>query len=319
MPSTNSKQVYNLEFPVNIDQLKIGGYVFKRIDDYERAFQEMQHLGHTSGSEFSIRPNTGSHQITAYVTPPATEPAPALAWEGEHTQLSDVTLLLSIFTGRHVFHVDSPLGENEILISDHRKYKYGGVLECSPNFEEVEEITGDEWWQREHHDIGFERTINETLQLIRSREWQERYKGGHFLFLYQSAMEKRYAAEVFTQCWTIWSHIFGIENIGNYTEAQIRRSAESDRIKYVLEEYFYDPLDRAANAKIEIMAKARHRIVHFGKKSDDVSYDDLELFIRATEALIAKIFGLQPSNLYNTSERLSRYFGQLVPATNFQS
>jgi len=318
MPSPIKRQVYNLEFPINVKQLQIGEYIFDQTPDYETAFQDLQHLVNSSGSEFPTRINTGSHQVTATVTSPLPEAAHVLPWEGIHTQISDITLLLSIFTCRHVFTVDRPLTEEEAIISDHRKTKYGGILECSPNFEEVEVITGKEWWQREHHDIGFEKTMNEILTLIQTNEWQTKYKGGHILVLYKSAIEKRYISDVFGHCWTLWSHVFGIENLGNYTEQQIRRTSEASRITYVLKQYFYPALTAEAALHIERLARARHRIVHFGQKPEDTSYQDLELFVRATESLIAKILNLQPSNVFNTSEKLATFFAQPAPAAGFK-
>lgn len=319
MPPTITRQVYNLEFPVEVHRLEIGTYVFERVPSYGDAFQALQHLVNSSGSEFPTRVNTGSHQVTATVVTSLPEPNYVLPWEGTHTQLSDITLLLSIFTGRHVFAVDRPLNDDEAIISDHRKNRYGGVLECSPNFEEAEVVTGDEWWQRTHHDIGFERTLNDVLALIQTPGWQAKYRGGNVLILYKSAIEKRYISDVFSHCWTIWSHIFGIENLGNYTEQQIRRTSEAERMTYVLKTYFYPALTSEADSHIERLARARHRIVHFGQKPDDISYQDLELFVRATESLVAKILNLQPSNVRNTSERLSRFIAQPAPAEGFKS
>lgn len=95
--------IYNLEFRHRCFEMTIGGYRFTRVDDYEERLQGLQHL--VSGvSEFSISANTGSHQITARLTPPDPEPPAVLPWSGDATTaLDDLTLLLSILTGRQVF------------------------------------------------------------------------------------------------------------------------------------------------------------------------------------------------------------------------
>ncbi len=60
-------QIFNLEFPSYIEELKIGDYVFKRTKDYKQAFDSMMHLVNSFGREFNTQIKVGSHQITAIV------------------------------------------------------------------------------------------------------------------------------------------------------------------------------------------------------------------------------------------------------------
>ena len=66
-------QIYNLEFPPYIEQLKIGDYIFKRIENYKEAFDGMMCLVNSSGSEFNTQVKVGAHQITAKVGIPQKE------------------------------------------------------------------------------------------------------------------------------------------------------------------------------------------------------------------------------------------------------
>ena len=60
-------QIFNLEFPPYIEELKIGNYIFKRVESYKSAFDGMMCLVNSSGSEFDTNIKVGSHQITATV------------------------------------------------------------------------------------------------------------------------------------------------------------------------------------------------------------------------------------------------------------
>ncbi len=132
------KQVYNLEFPRNCRDLTILGHQFTRVDDYKDRVASLQYLGPIH-SEFDIHANTGKHAITAYVDLPRNEQKAVLAWaDGSNTALIDILLLLSIFTRRDVFAVDSAIddGTGKVIIADPRVYPCGGVLGASITYEE---------------------------------------------------------------------------------------------------------------------------------------------------------------------------------------
>ena len=126
------KEVYNLEIPSWCEEMTIFGYRFTRADGYQDKIASLQHLI-TFYSEFKIHAKTGKHAVTAYVDLPEKEQKTVLAWAGSSTTaLSDILLLLSIFTGRDVFAVDSAIddGTGEVIVADPRVYLYpgGGVL-----------------------------------------------------------------------------------------------------------------------------------------------------------------------------------------------
>ena len=124
------KEVYNLEFPPWCKEVSIFGYDFTRVDDYQTRVASLQHLI-TSYVEFRIPANTGNHAVTAYVDLPGREEKAAIKRPGTHgTALSDILLLLSIFTGRDVFTVDgaSDGSTGRIIIADPRIYDWGAAL-----------------------------------------------------------------------------------------------------------------------------------------------------------------------------------------------
>jgi hypothetical protein len=103
------KWVYNLKFRSRCPSFTIAGYQFHRVDDYAEKVVRLQHLVN-SHSEFKFLVNTGEHIITAHVDTPQTEEKAVLEWgdDSESTALSDILLLLSIFTGRDVFVMNTP-------------------------------------------------------------------------------------------------------------------------------------------------------------------------------------------------------------------
>ena len=118
------KEVYNLEFPSWCEEMTIFGYHFTRVDDYQTKVTGLQHLVEIN-VEFQIRRNTGNHAVTAYVDLPEKEQKAVLAWaDRSNTALTDILLLLSIFTRRDVFALDSAIddGTGKVLLADPRVY-----------------------------------------------------------------------------------------------------------------------------------------------------------------------------------------------------
>src|SRR3989344_8729165 len=124
--------VYNLEFPAYINTLDIAGYKFKRITDYATAFAGLQHTSEVSGSEFPIKPITGTHQQTAIVEVPDNEQKAILPWQhgANFTVLQDILLFLSLFTNRNVFALN-PGEEKYPLRPDPRMHFWGGQFRLS--------------------------------------------------------------------------------------------------------------------------------------------------------------------------------------------
>src|SRR3989338_5969501 len=158
--------VYNLEFPSYVNELRIGDYLLQRVPNYGDAYSKLEHRVHSDCGEFSTRLTTGSHQATAigtYVGAGA-EKTPALPWAEEHTQLDDVLLLLDLFTGRSVFALN-PGEEQYVITRDPRASWYGGGLHCAIEYETVE-VTDANGWPGNSYDVGFEKTMNKVLTLI---------------------------------------------------------------------------------------------------------------------------------------------------------
>jgi hypothetical protein len=264
----------------------------------------------TFSSEFEIHPITGKHAITAYVDLPENEQEAALAWAGgsNTTPLSDILLLLSIFTRRDVFVVDSAIddGSGKVIVADPRFYPWGGVLGCSLpcRAQPIEPPPLS-------YDIGFEEGLNKVYELVRTEEWQHEYQKGYFLFLAQQAFRLRSPDIAFTLCWTIWEHLFAILNCGWLPEDRVWQIHSSEKVAFLLLKYgLKDNIGKEDRKQIKDLVGIRNKLVHFRYFPERVKsapkrksvYDDAVLFIRLTEFIIARILGLSPSNALNTKE-----------------
>ncbi len=260
----------------------------------------------TSYSEFQIRANTGNHAVTAYVNLPEKEEK-AVIKRFESTALSDILLLLSIFTGRDVFTVDTADDgcSNRVIIADPRVYDWGGVLITSipyrnqpiPDYEPC------------GYDIGFEEGLNQVYSLVRSEDWQHKYRGGHFLILAQQAFRRQPLETAFTQCWTIWELLFSVQNDRWLSDEQLRRIHSTEKIAFLLVEYaLKGEIGKSEKGRIESLAKIRNTLVHSGyfPKRGSV-YNDAVLFMRLTEFIIAKTLGLKPSDVFDTMKQLEDF------------
>jgi hypothetical protein len=284
-------QIFNLEFPPYIKKLKIGNYIFKRVKNYKETFDGMMCLVNSFGSEFNTQIKVGSHQITATVELPQKEKKCILPFGNNNsTQLDDILFLLTIFTGRNVFKRDWEDSENIAIMSDHRIHQYGGQLVCS--------IQYDSMW---------ENNINKVLDLISSKQWQNDYEGGYFLFLFKSAIQRQIIETAFISCWTIWEHVFAIRNRKWLDNTAIEQMSGDKKIAFILNEYFLKSIDDTVRKNIQKINKTRNRLVHFGKKTEQIDYKEMEMFIRLTEQLIAVILELSPSNIFNSFEALDSF------------
>lgn len=313
-------QIFNLEFEPYIEELKIGDYIFKRVKNYKDAFNGMMCLVNSSGSEFNTTIKVGSHQITAEVDMPENEKKCVLPFgNNKLTQLDDVLFLLTIFTDRNVFKKDWEDRENIAIISDHRIHQYGGQLACSIQYESrwKNKNTGELKTEEEMKDmpifdynqinVGFENTINKVLDLISSEKWQNEYEGGYFLFLFKSAIQRQIIETAFISCWTIWEHIFAIKNRKWLDNTAIEQMSGDKKIAFILNEYFLKNIDDTSRKNIQRINKTRNRLIHFGKKTEQIDYKEMEMFIRLTEQLIAIILELSPSNIFNSFEALDNF------------
>ncbi len=313
-------EIFNLEFPPYVEELKIGDYVFERIENYKQAFDGMMCLVNSSGSEFSTKIKEGSHQITAVVNLPVKEKKSVLLWGDKNmTQLDDILFLLTIFDDRNVFKKNWKDSNNIAIVSDHRIHQYGGQLACSIKYESrwkhattgklktEEEMKGIPIFDYHQINIGFEKTINQVLELISSKQWQEEYEGGYFLFLFRSAIQRQILESSFISCWTIWEHIFAIKNRKWLDDKAIVQMSGDKKIAFILNHYFLKKIDNNARKEIQRINGTRNRLVHFGIKTEQVDFKEMEMFVRLTEQLMAIILGLSPSNIFNSFERLEGF------------
>lgn len=311
--------VYNLQFPDYIHSLNIGGYKFRRIKDYEKAFYGLQHRIESYGSEFPIKPNTGTHQLTAIVDLPEKEKPPILEWVASQkfTHLQDVLLFLSLFTGRNVFALNKK-DQSYPLRPDPRGHFWGGQFRLSKytdakwrhketgNLLEDAEMENKPVYDYERLGLGLERTVNVVLDTIASRAWQTEYKTGYFIFIFRQAMRQEDIEPAFLLCWTIWEHLFTLHN-PQLKDAEIVKTSGADKISFILAKYLLIKLNTAAKEEIKRIARARNRIIHFGMIPQNVDIAEMTMFIRLTEQIMAIILNLEPSNAFNSFERLQEF------------
>lgn len=302
------RPIYNLEFPYYCNEITIFQYLFVRDRDYPKKLNQLQQLG-GAFSEFKISPNTGKHAVTGFVNLPIPEPTATLEWSGElNTALMDILLLLSLFTGREVFAGEPEtegFGPEAVITRDPRVYKWGGILRASPVFK----ANSDEPYSC---NIGFENTINRVYELIRSQKWQQKYRGGYFLFLARQAFQQQILESAFIQCWTIWEHLFAILNQSWLSSQKIRTLSSTEKIAFLLVNFaFTNEVDSRSAKRIESLAEIRNRLIHFGRfpERGDV-HDNALFFIRLTEFLITTILELTPSNVFNTIEKLETFLNK---------
>jgi len=317
------KEVYNLEFSRNCPDLTIFGYQFTRVDDYRSRITNLQHLI-TSYSEFEIHANTGKHAVTAYVEIPEHEHEATHVWaDGSNaTALTDILLLLSIFTRRDVFMVDKAIDDDagKVIIADPRFYPSGGVLGASiPHEEQLIDPTNP----LSGYNIGFEKCLNQIYKLIRTEEWKHKYQSGYFLFLAQQAFRSRSPDIAFILCWIIWEHLFAVLNRNRLSDEEIEKQGAYNKIAFLLVEYdLKGKVDNPTREQLEPWRNMRNNLIHFGRfpesngnvpkhEFSDSSgqgwlYDAI-LFIELTEFIITKTLGLSPSNALNTMEKFGDF------------
>jgi hypothetical protein len=301
--------VYNFEFPSYVKELKIGNYLFQRTEDYPEAFSKLEHRVHSDGGEFPTRLTTGSHQVTATVQliDANAEPSAALPWAIGHTQLEDILLLFELFTGRNVFAINRGEADGAVITRDPRASWYGAALHCAIEYETVA-VNDPSGWLMYTYDVGFEKTMNKILDLISSSDWHQKYDDGHFLLIYRAAMTPQIIEVNFILCWTVWNQVFSAEHRNILTDIELWNTSEKDKIAYVFRKYFVsESMNQTAMDAIERLCRCRHRVVHIGKKTENVDTQEMVMFVRATEFLITKVLGLKPSDLFGTWEKLALF------------
>lgn len=312
--------VYNLEFPAYANTLDIAGYKFKRIADYATAFAGLQHIIEVSGSEFPIKPNTGTHQKTATVGIPETEEKAILPWAkgSKFTKLQDILLFLSLFIGRNVFTLN-PGEEKYPLRPDPRGHFWGGQFRLSAQsdikwrhkttgvLKSEEEMINTSVFDYNRVDLGLEKTICALLDTINSKSWHEKYGTGYFIFTFRQIVKQENIEQAFLLSWTLWEHFFTLHQRHWLDDKSIEQINGDKKIAFILYHYFRQDINDFARGRIKRLTKARNRLVHFGPIPENVDLNEIEMFIRLTEQLMAIVLGLEPSNALNSFDHLQNF------------
>lgn len=297
--------VFNLQFPENVFELNISGYKFIRVKEYKERFNKLHHTSAVCGGEFSHEVNIGSHQITATVESPDNESMSKLPWESANkvTKLQDVLLLLTLFTERNVFVCDNDIlpisadprchfigggtGEFRSFINHEYKWKNikTGII--------IDKLTKESGQKNNWHsiDFGFEKTVNQTLNLIHSDDWQKTFDKGYFLFLFKEVMGQIYITTAFLICWTICEHLFALHNNNWLSEDEVHKMNGETKIKFIFQKYNPDFLHK--KEEFTKIVRTRNRLIHFGKIPINTDLKEMRTFINFTQEIIAKILNLK--------------------------
>lgn len=287
-------RIYNLEFPACIDQLSLDSYTFIRVPEYRDRVRSL-HQVVKHFHEFDVDINFGGHAVTAEVTAPEPESPPLLKWgKPSATRLNDILLVLSLFTMRHVWAEESEQGA---IIADHRFYQHGWALRQGIPF--VEQNLGGG-----RIDGGFEPGINRVLKLIGEKEWQVRYRGGHYLLLANHAFRRQILETTFSLCWTIWEHLFALHNDDWLDRQSIHRISGREKVAFVLTRHgLQEHAGIADSPSIEELEKVRNRLIHFGMFPEEKSIEKAKAFVKWTEYLIARTLGLYGAESFDSLEK----------------
>ena len=306
------RRVYNLEFRWKCRQITLLGYRFYRVDEYEDRLRALQHLTSSVG-EYQIRAHTGGHAHTAYVDCPAPEPAAVLAWDNKDVSaLADILLLLSLFTTRSVL-VDADDGATDntpFITADPRIFPWGGVLATSiPYVPSHPEDEANDLALYKIYDKGLEIHLNEVYRHIRDQNWLDLYRRGHFLLLFQWAIQQRTVNAAFIHCWTIWEHLFAILNDNWMSKNHIRKCPAVEKIAFMIVKYAVkERLSEKDKSRLHALANIRNRLIHYGAFPEEgIHSSNAVMFIRMTEFIVARILGLQPSNIFGTVEKFEEF------------
>ncbi len=167
------------------------------------------------------------------------------------------------------------------------------------------EVQGKLSYKYDYVDLGLEYTINEVISTIASEEWKKTYDDGYFIFLFRQAISQSDIEPAFLLCWTIWEHLFALNNKEWLDHVSIEQTSGEKKVAFMLNKYLLISVDDSARREIKRITKARNRLAHFGKKPDDVEIEELRLFVRLTEQIMAIVLGLKPSNAFNSIDHLN--------------
>lgn len=310
MSEVNMSQmkVFNLEFPAYCDEFTIYNYTFRRVDNYEEQYLNMQHRT-VDIHEFNTDLNYGKHVVSAIVTIPNKEQPSIIEWSHEKPiALDDILLLLSLFTKREVFILKPNLDEhNDILIlEDHRIFQYGGILRASLPFKRKNPTNPYSY------NICFENELNRIYKRMRTTKWKREYGNGYYLLLVKSSFKYQILETAFIQCWTIWEHLYALHNHAWLSQKELWKINAAEKISFILVKYaIAGEVNEKDKIRIKALSSIRNKLVHNGRfPSRESVHDDAVLFIRLTELIIAKTLGIHPKDIFNSIKALEDYLAK---------
>ncbi|MDP2316514.1 MAG: hypothetical protein Q8P41_26710 [Pseudomonadota bacterium] len=259
-------------------------------------------------SEFEFEPTTGVHAATAHVDCPDPEATPIFGWgDPRRTRLDDTLLLLTIFTGREVFidRHEFDIGTRSVFRQDSRQLLWGGTLRASVEYSYLPPEQGAAC----EYVSGIETAVNQVLRQTSTDSWRETFYEGHFLFLLKAAFHEQPLQATFTQCWTIWEHLFYAVNRTWLTVEGDRSLPARDKILFLAERYgMMSGVDESGKRRVDGLVGIRNELIHKGRlpARDDV-FRDVRMFILMTEFLATKIAGLRTRDIFNTVEKFLEF------------
>lgn len=313
--STQTFEVFNLEFPSWCDRIELRGYTFTRLEDYVERVRKLQHRNEVH-AEFRSPVGNGVSIATALVSVPTAEPPAVFAGKQGETELDDILLLFSILTQRDVFTAwgsdesgESPRRlpsqpEGTFLTPDPRCFEFGGVLRNS--IPVVPVSVGPRSFNG-----GLQRALEGAMTLTRETTWRERNGDGRFLLLFREAVASHRLESAFTLCWTMWEHLFYVRNAHWVDPKDINAR---DKVLFVMTEILGLPRRGKLPARVEELVRTRNRLIHFGlfpesQKRDVLWYiQSAHLFVELSEMLVVRLLELgEPSQIIGTQRRLAHW------------
>lgn len=303
---TNKMEIYNLEFPDNVEELNIGAYFFTRTSDYDDRLKE---LAHNCGL---FETSHGGHHVTALMTLPPRQKVAGLPWENPEIYPKkpkkhlDLFLILSLLTERNVFAKtwNDMEGKRQILEDprQHRGDFSRFVLPIGKNINnQTREIIDDaemnglstfEWIR---FNQGLEIVANKVWDTIKDESWQKKYKNGAFLLIFSQSQRMQRTESAFILSWSIWEHIFSLHHSSCMSDVDIEKKGADQKYEYIKNIYFQDDKLEKIKKDAKKIQKIRNRLIHFGffPKEGDKNQDiNIDVFFRDTEQLVAKILKL---------------------------
>lgn len=305
-PITRPYYLFNMQFRPYCNSMCVGNWIIERVADYDSKQALLSNQIEFHGVEFSGTPTIGQNAVTGTLTCTVAEPPSTSALLGaSNTAIDDIVILLRLFTGREVAYATPEAMEDENLLGlhlDHRQYGFGKVIRTSIPYVKGPNLcpSGLKW-----KDESVEAILNKLLATISDKEWLDVYHNGAFLGLLEQAIKQRTITSAFTQCWTIWEHLFFCLNCKWMSEQTIRKTRAEEKIAFILQRHgiLYD-IDKKCRDVIQRLVNTRNRLVHHGLFPDtSEAIADALLFVDLTEYVAVKAMNLIPGEVFNTLEQ----------------